>query len=167
MGVRDPLMGRYRLWDKGPVVETRKERLPHALRWWWWLEHFTVSQPFWLLARVCPHGQIYLSKMSPLGEGLGDDSQHDQGIRLTQRWGIVMGLPISYLLRVTTPQLALVTGSLANHVVCGRPLQYQLSCVLAFYIARADGFSYPMGPTVVSFLPAGAFPRHGRRDCCC
>ncbi|CAJ1834973.1 hypothetical protein HLBENOHH_01945 [Aeromonas dhakensis] len=71
MGVRDPLMGRYRLWDKGPVVETRKERLPHALRWWWWLEHFTVSQPFWLLARVCPHGQIYLSKLSPLGEGLG------------------------------------------------------------------------------------------------
>lgn len=167
MGVRDPLMGRYRLWDKGLVVETRKERLPHALRWWWWLEHFTVSQPFWLLARVCPHGQIYLSKMSPLGEGLGDDSQHDQGIRLTQRWGIVMGLPISYLLRVTTPQLALVTGSLANHVVCGRPLQYQLSCVLAFYIARADGFSYPMGPTVVGFLPADAFPRHGRRDCCC
>lgn len=94
MGVRDPLMGRYRLWDKGPVVETRKERLPHALRWWW-LEHFSVSQPFWLLARVCPHGQIYLSKQSPLGEGLGGDSLRNQGIRLTPRWGIVMGLPIS------------------------------------------------------------------------
>lgn len=154
MGVRDPLMGRYRLWDKGPVVETRKERLPHALRWWWWLEHFTVSQPFWLLARVCPHGQIYLSKLSPLGEGLCGDSLRNQGIRLTPRWGIVMGLPISYLLRVTTPQLALVTGSLASHVVCGRTLQNQLISLLAFYIARADGFSYPMGPTAVGFLTA-------------
>ncbi|MFM4776111.1 hypothetical protein ACEUD0_09795 [Aeromonas veronii] len=147
-------MGRYRLWDKGPVVETRKERLPHALRWWWWLEHFTVSQPFWLLARVCPHGQIYLSKLSPLGEGLCGDSLRNQGIRLTPRWGIVMGLPISYLLWVTTPQLALVTGLLASHVVCGRPLQNQLISLLAFYIARADGFSYPMGPTAVGFLTA-------------
>lgn len=117
-------------------------------------EHFTVSQPFWLLARLCPHGQIYQSKMSPLGEGLGDDSLHDQGIRLTQRWGIVMDLPISYLLRVTTLQLALVTGSLASHVARGRPLQNQLSSLLAFYIARADGFSYPMGPTAVGFLTA-------------
>ena len=118
------------------------------------VEHFAVSQPFWLLALVCPHGQRYLSKRSPLGEGLGGDSQRDQGIRLTQRWGIVMDLPIGYLLRVTTSQLALVTGTLANHVVRGRPLQNQLSCVLAFYIARADGFSYPMGPTAVGFLTA-------------
>ena len=76
-GVRDPLMGRYRLWDKSPVVETRKERLPHALRWWW-LEHFTVSQPFLLSVPVRPHGQTYLSKLSPLGEGLGGASQRDQ-----------------------------------------------------------------------------------------
>jgi hypothetical protein len=117
-------------------------------------EHFAVSQPFWLLVLVCPHGQRYLSKRSPLGEGLGGDSQRDQGIRLTQRWGIVMALPIGYLLRVTTSQLALVTGSLANHVIRSRPLQNQLSCVLAFYIARADGFSYPMGPTAVGFLTA-------------
>ena len=52
-------------------------------------EHFAVSQPFWSLALVCPHGQRYLSKRSPLGEGLGGDSQRDQGIRLTQRWGAV------------------------------------------------------------------------------
>lgn len=97
-------------------------------------EHFAVSQPFWSLALVCPHGQRYLSKRSPLGEGLGGDSQRDQGIRLTQRWGIVMVLPIGCLPWVTTPQLALVTGSLASPVVRGRPLQNQLSCVQAFHL---------------------------------
>ena len=55
---------------------------------------------------------------------------------------------------LTTTQLVLVAGSLASHIVHGRPLQNQLSCVLAFYIARADGFSYPMGPTAVGFLTA-------------
>ncbi len=102
-------------------------------------EHFAVSQPFWSLALVCPHGQRYLSKRSPLGEGLGGDSQRDQGIRLTQRWGIVMVLPIGCLPWVTTPQLALVTGSLASPVVRGRPLQNQLSCVQAFHLVGGWG----------------------------
>ena len=55
------------------------------------VEHFAVSQPFWLLVLVCPHGQRYLSKRSPLGEGLGGDSQRDQGIRLTLRWETFQG----------------------------------------------------------------------------
>ena len=77
-GVRDPLMGRYRLWDKGPVAGARRELKPHALHLWWWLEHFTVSQPFLLSVPVRPHGQTYHSKRSPLGEGLGGASQRDQ-----------------------------------------------------------------------------------------
>lgn len=45
-----------------------------------------MSQPFWLLAPVRPHGQTYLSKLSPLGEGFGGASQRGQSIRLTPRW---------------------------------------------------------------------------------
>jgi len=37
-----------------------------------------VSQPFLLSVPVRPHGQTYLSKLSPLGEGLGGASQRDQ-----------------------------------------------------------------------------------------
>ena len=45
-----------------------------------------MSQPFWLLAPVRPHGQTYLSKLSPLGEGFVGASQRGQSIRLTPRW---------------------------------------------------------------------------------
>lgn len=73
-------------------------------------------------------------------------------------------LPTPRLCVLARPVTAVISGVLIsaidspNSVKClgfsSHVAECNPSCVLAFYIARADGFSYPMGPTAVGVLTA-------------